>query len=112
MCVPIRYEPTSRKKLLIAICRESVLRAAGRYSLVNERKIGLPPSGSTMGNRALTKRMMLRTVSIAVSLVSFACPVEFRMSRRVSHVRIGTRVGEPRNTPSELFVLLRGRMKK
>ena len=48
MCVPIRYEPTSRKKLLIAICRESALRACGRYSLVNDKKIGLPPSGSTM----------------------------------------------------------------
>src|ERR1035438_3501920 len=45
---------------------------------------------------------------------SFHCSLsgEFRMSRRVSHVRIDTRVGEPRNTPSELLVRLRGRMKR
>ena len=40
MWVPIRYEPNSRKKLFIAIRRESDLRPKVEYSLVNDKKIG------------------------------------------------------------------------
>src|SRR5258708_28283540 len=53
MWVPMKYDPTSRKKLLIAMRQDSALRILGEYSLVIARKIGLPPSGSTIGNSAL-----------------------------------------------------------
>jgi hypothetical protein len=56
MYVPIKYEPTRRKKLFKAIRYERVLRASGAYSFVTARKNGLPPSGSTIGNSALTIR--------------------------------------------------------
>src|ERR1035438_4065922 len=105
MCVPIRYEPTSRKKLLIAICRESAL----LYGAI------LP--GQREKNWATAERIHDGEQSADNEddvADSFHCTLsgEFRMSRRVSHVRIGTRVGEPRNTPSELLVRLRGRMKR
>jgi len=56
MYVPIKYEPTRRMKLFKAIRYDRVLRASGAESFVTARKNGLPPSGSTMGNRALTIR--------------------------------------------------------
>src|SRR2546422_193621 len=59
MCVPMKYEPTSRKKLFIAIRQDSALRMLGEYSLVIARKMGLPPSGSTIGNSALRIRKRL-----------------------------------------------------
>jgi hypothetical protein len=43
MCVPMKYDPTSKKKLFIAIRKDSALRVLGEYSLVIVRKIGLPP---------------------------------------------------------------------
>src|SRR6202795_1163111 len=55
-CVPPKIDPTSRRKLFIAIRKDSALRVLGEYSLVIARKIGLPPSGSTMGNSALRIR--------------------------------------------------------
>ena len=59
--------------------RERPARLRADIRRVNERKMGLPPSGSTIGKRALTMRKMFLAVSIAASLVSFACPGEFRM---------------------------------
>jgi len=65
-CVPIRYDPTSRKKLFMAIRCDSALRACDEYSFVSERKMGLPPSGSTIGNSALTMRKTLFAASTTV----------------------------------------------
>jgi hypothetical protein len=62
--VPIKYDPTSKKKLFIAIRRESPLRLDVEYFLVNDRKMGLPPSGFTIGMIAVTKRKMFFAVSI------------------------------------------------
>ncbi len=68
MCVPMKYDPTSRKKLLIAIRKDRALRVLGEYSLVIARKIGLPPSGSTMGNKALRIRNRLFAASTKMFL--------------------------------------------
>jgi hypothetical protein len=64
MCVPTKYDPTSKKKLFIAIRKDSALRVFGEYSRVIARKIGLPPSGSTMGNNALRISSRFLTASI------------------------------------------------
>src|ERR1700676_1686272 len=62
-CVPTKYDPTSRRKLFIAIRKDSALRVLSEYSLVIARKIGLPPSGSTMGNSALIIRKIFFAAS-------------------------------------------------
>ena len=69
MCVPMKYEPTSKRKLLIAIRKDSALRVLGEYSLVMARKIGLPPSGSTIGNSALRIRNRLFAASTRTILL-------------------------------------------
>src|SRR5712691_5042346 len=53
MCEPIRNEAINKTKLLMATRRARILRAEAGYSCVKARKTGLPPSGFTMGNRAL-----------------------------------------------------------
>src|SRR6266850_5016500 len=53
MCVPTRNEAIKRTKLFIATWRARILRAEAGYSRVKTRKMGLPPRGFTMGNRAL-----------------------------------------------------------
>ena len=70
----MKYDPTSKKKLFIAIRQDSALRVLREYSLVIARKIGLPPSGSTMGNKALRIRNRLFTASTKMFLP--AAPVE------------------------------------
>src|SRR2546427_12680375 len=68
MCVPMKYDPTGRKKLFIAIRQDSALRMLGEYSLVIARKMGLPPSGSTIGNSALRIRKRLFAASTMMFL--------------------------------------------
>ena len=68
MCVPMKYDPTSKKKLFTAIRKDSALRVVGEYSLVIARKIGLPPSGSTIGNSALRIRKRLFAASTKMFL--------------------------------------------
>jgi hypothetical protein len=68
MSVPMKYDPTSKKKLFTAIRKDSALRVVGEYSLVIARKIGLPPSGSTIGNRALRIRNRLFAASTKMFL--------------------------------------------
>jgi len=62
-CVPTRYDPTSKKKLFIAIRRESALCVEVEYCFVNDRKMGLSPSGFTIGKSPLTMRKMFFVVS-------------------------------------------------
>jgi hypothetical protein len=52
----MKYDPASKKKLFIAIRKDSALRVLGEYPLVITRKIGLPPNGSTIGKSALRIR--------------------------------------------------------
>src|SRR5271157_280448 len=77
MCVPMKYDPTSKKKLFIAIRRASCLRVLGEYSLVIARKIGLPPSGSTIGNSAVRNRNRLfaaSTMTFLQGMLAPSCP--------------------------------------
>jgi hypothetical protein len=67
-CVPMKYDPTSKRKLFIAIRKDSALRVLGEYSLVMTRKIGLPPNGSTIGNSALRIRNRLFAASTTAIL--------------------------------------------
>src|SRR5579864_2851899 len=69
----MRYDPTSRKKLFIAIRHDSALLAPEEYSLVRARKIGLPPSGSTIGNSALR----IRNRFFPTSAISFLPASEY-----------------------------------
>jgi hypothetical protein len=71
MCVPIKYEPIRRKKEFTAIRQDSARRVLDEYSLVIARKMGLPPSGSTMGNSALRTRNKLFAAS-AMTFISAA----------------------------------------
>jgi hypothetical protein len=64
--VPIRYDPTSKKKLFLAIRKASAFRVSWEYSAVNEKKTGLPPNGFTMGNRALRTRSRLLAASSTI----------------------------------------------
>jgi hypothetical protein len=64
----MKYDPTNKKKLFIAIRKDSALRVLGEYSLVMARKIGLPPSGSTIGNSALRIRNRLFAASSKIFL--------------------------------------------
>lgn len=68
MWVPVKYDPASKKKLFLAISKGSALRVLGAYSLVIVRKIGLPPSGSTIGNSALRIRNRLFAASTKMLL--------------------------------------------
>src|ERR1700676_5566753 len=68
-CVPTKYDPASRKKLFIAIRKDSALRMLGEYSPVIARKIGLPPNGSTMGNSALRIKNRLFAASTTTLLL-------------------------------------------
>src|ERR1035441_1586669 len=68
MCVPIKYEPIRRKKQFTAIRQDSARRVLDEYSLVIARKMGLPPSGSTMGNSALRTRNKLFAASAMTSI--------------------------------------------
>src|ERR1700722_10409344 len=70
MCAPIKYDPTSRRKLFVAIRNDSARRVGGEYSLVIARKIGLPPSGSTMGNRALRKKNRFFAASVTTLILA------------------------------------------
>src|ERR1700682_71596 len=64
MCEPIITKAIRRMKLFMDTWRARILRAEGGYSRVKARKIGLPPSGFTMGNRAVrVSRMVLATSS-------------------------------------------------
>src|ERR1700694_2248113 len=64
MCVPTRNEAIKRTKLFIATWRARILRAEEGYSRVSARKMGLPPRGFTMGNKALRiSRILLATPS-------------------------------------------------
>ena len=65
----MKYDPTSRKKLFIAMRQDRALRVAGEYSLVMLRKMGLPPSGSTIGNSALRIRNRLFAASTTTLLL-------------------------------------------
>ena len=65
----MKYDPTGKKKLFIAIRKDSALRILGEYSLVIARKIGLPPNGSTIGNSALKIRNGLFAASAMTSLL-------------------------------------------
>jgi hypothetical protein len=64
----MKYDPTSRKKLFIAIRQDSSLRVLGEYCPVIARKIGLPPSGSTIGNSAVRNRSRLFAACIIMFL--------------------------------------------
>jgi hypothetical protein len=74
MWVPMKYDPTSKKKLFIAIRQNSSLRVLGEHSLVITRKMGLPPSGSTIGNSALKKRKRFFAVSTMTFLQDMLAP--------------------------------------
>jgi hypothetical protein len=63
MSVPMKYDPTSKKKLFLAILQDNSLRALGVCSLVIAMKTGLPPSGSMIGNSAVKKRNKLFAAS-------------------------------------------------
>src|SRR2546428_12819532 len=63
MCVPIKKDATSKKKLFTATWRAKARRAAAGEWRVNERKMGLPPSGFTMGKSALRISKMLLPAS-------------------------------------------------
>jgi hypothetical protein len=64
MCEPITKEAIRRMKLFMATWRARILRAEAGYSRVKARKTGLPPSGFTIGNRALRiSRVLLATSS-------------------------------------------------
>jgi hypothetical protein len=65
----MKYDPTSKRKLFIAIRKDSALRVLGKYSLVMARKIGLPPSGSTMGYNALRIRKRFFVASTTALLL-------------------------------------------
>jgi hypothetical protein len=67
--VPTKYDSTSRRKLFIAIRKDSAFRVLGEYSLVMARKFGLPPSGSTMGNSALRIRKRFFAASTTTLLL-------------------------------------------
>jgi hypothetical protein len=69
----MKYDPTSKKKLFVAIRQESAFLVPAEYSLVIARKIGLPPNGSTMGNSALRMRNRLFPASTTVLLPSAFC---------------------------------------
>jgi hypothetical protein len=64
----MKYDPTNKKKLFIAIRKDSALRVLREYSLVITRKIGLPPKGSTIGNSALRIRNRLLAASTTTFL--------------------------------------------
>jgi hypothetical protein len=78
----MKYDPTSKKKLFIAIRKDSALRVLGEYSLVIARKIGLPPSGSTIGNSALRIRNRLFAASTKMFLQ--AAPEPWRAAQLFS----------------------------
>src|SRR5258708_35747094 len=67
MCVPTRKEAIKRTKLFIATWRARILRVEAGYSRVKARKTGLPPTGLTMGNSALTISTILLAASSKVS---------------------------------------------
>jgi hypothetical protein len=67
--VPTRYDPTSKKRLFIAIHHESALRVEVEYCFVNDRKMGLPPNGFTIGKSALTIRKIFFPASTTTSSI-------------------------------------------
>ena len=83
MCVPMKYDPTSKKKLFIAIRKDRALRVLGEYSLVIARKIGLPPSGSTIGNSAL--RIKNRLFAASTNIFLQAVPEPWHAGPTVLH---------------------------
>jgi hypothetical protein len=64
MCDPMAKDATISIKLSIAMLRAKSLRVLGVYSFVSDRKMGLPPIGSTIGKSALTNRRILLAVCI------------------------------------------------
>ncbi len=73
----MKYEPRSRKNPFTAIRQESANRVLDEYSRVIAKKMGLPPKGSTMGNKALTTK---NNVFAASAIESFSAigPCNFR----------------------------------
>src|SRR5208282_2171326 len=63
MCVPTSSEAISSRKLFSDTRRASDPRCPPEYSLVRLRKIGVPPSGFTIGNNALKISTVLFTTS-------------------------------------------------
>src|SRR5271170_2848939 len=78
----MKYDPSSRNRLFVAIRHDNALRAPGVYSRVIARKTGLPPSGSTMGKSALRKmKRVLAASSIgSVSALPRVLGVRLRQS--------------------------------
>src|SRR5713101_6612941 len=62
-CVPVKNDAISKIKLFIAMRCASCRRAGVVYSRVSARNTGLPPSGFTTGNNALTTKIVVLTVS-------------------------------------------------
>ena len=60
---PIKYDPSSRKKLFSAMRNDSAFLVLDEYSRVSARNMGAPPSGSTIGNRALRTTNRIFTAS-------------------------------------------------
>src|SRR5581483_12200288 len=58
-----KYDATISTKLFRATRQASVLRVSSEYSWVIARKMGLPASGSTIGNSALTVSKKTLTAS-------------------------------------------------
>src|ERR1700676_135161 len=89
MYVPIKYDPTSKKKLFMAMRHDNSFRASGAYCLVSARKKGLPPSGSTIGKSALkTRNRLFAASSIDSSLIYLdLCAIESRVTERTRMAR-------------------------
>src|ERR1019366_10735922 len=67
ICVPIKNETISNKKLFRAIRQESITRAGLEELRVSIRNIGLFPSGFTIGNKAPSIRIVLPIISFTRS---------------------------------------------
>src|ERR1700678_539937 len=67
MCVPIKNETISNRKLFMAIRVESNARDALESLRVSIKNIGLFPSGFTMGNKAPRIKIVLSRISFTRS---------------------------------------------
>jgi hypothetical protein len=65
----MKYDPTRRKKQFIAVRNDSARRVLDEYSLAIAGKMGLPPSGFTVGNTALRTRNKLFAASARTFLL-------------------------------------------
>jgi hypothetical protein len=72
MCVPTNMDPVSSQKLLSAILRERMVRASLEYPDVRLKKMGLFPSGFTIGKSAeKTRRQLLTSATITSDGMNF-----------------------------------------